>query len=129
VLLVDEAPEFCEPVWSLACPLLLVDELLVELACPLWSVLLLEGEVEDWLEAEGCEPLLPLVLLLLELPVCALRLSASKSTGAAIHTFFMLYSLMKIVAFGDQMARIGRTRGVNNCQLTIGELRDGNPHR
>jgi hypothetical protein len=127
VLLVDEAPEFCEPVWSLVCPLLLVDELLVELACPLWSVLLLEGEVgevEDWLEAEGCEPLLPLVLLLLELPVCALRLSASKSTGAAIHTFFMLYSLMKIVAFGNQMARTGRTRDVNNCQLTIGELRE-----
>jgi hypothetical protein len=71
-------------------PLLEVDELVAELPCPFWSVLLLEGEVVDWPDEPACVPLLPPVLP--ELPVCALKLSASKSTGAAIHAFFMLYS-------------------------------------
>jgi hypothetical protein len=76
-------------------PLLEVDEPVAELPCPFWSVLELEGEVEDCPEEPACEPLLPLLPPVLpEPPVCALKLSASKSTGAAIHAFFMLHSLM-----------------------------------
>ena len=48
------------------------------------------GVVDDWPEEPACAPVLPLDPL--PLPVCALRLRASKSTGATIHTFFMLYS-------------------------------------
>jgi hypothetical protein len=73
-----------------------VDEPVAELPCPFWSVLVLEGEVEDWPEEPACElllpPVLPLEPVLPEPPVCALKLSANKSTGAAIHAFFMLHS-------------------------------------
>lgn len=91
----DPAPVVLEePDWSvdpvLVCPLV-VEEDEGELDCPVWLALLPAGAVEDWAEDPACVPLLPLELPP-EPPVCALKLSASKSTGAAIHVFLMLYS-------------------------------------
>jgi len=89
---------------------------------PVWMswlvpLVVVVGVVDDEPAVPVCEPLLSAVPLPV-LPVCALKASASKSAGDAIHTFFIFINSYCPVVFSWLAAQVFITC-VNKCQHRI----------